>query len=72
MVKESEIEIELERQAAYTETIMNPIYIENRIKEYQDDIERCRDMIKFYKKSLREVKNPKTKIYKLSKKYKLQ
>ena len=70
MVKKSEVEIE--RQAAYAETIMSPAYIQGRIAEYNNEINRCRDMIGFYKKSLREVTNPKTKAHKISKKYKLQ
>ena len=70
MVKKSEVEIE--RQLAYAESIFNPMYIQGRIKQYEDEIARCEDMIRFYKQSLREVKNPKTKAHKISKKYKLQ
>ena len=70
MVKKSKIDIE--RQAAYAETIMSPAYIQGRIKQYEDEIARCEDMIRFYKQSLREVKNPKTKAHEISKKYKLQ
>jgi hypothetical protein len=72
MAKLNDAEIELERQLAYSETIMSPAYIEGRIIEYEHEIWRCKDMIRFYKKSLRELKNPKTKAHAISKKYKLQ
>jgi hypothetical protein len=70
VTKESEIEIE--RQLAYAQTIFSPSYIESRIADYEAEIKRCKDMIRFYKKSLKDVRNPNTKSYKISKKYKLQ
>lgn len=62
----------LERELALAQTILSPAYLRSKIEEYKRERENANSMIRWYKRALKELEDPKTHSYKVSKKFKLQ
>ena len=62
----------IERELALAQTILSPAYLRSKIEEYKRERERVNNMIRWYRRALKELEDPKSHSYQVSKRYKLQ